>query len=292
MFAGLRHFRRIITVARVLARHDALFPLDRAGLPKIVPILLRIVLLAPRKSEFRRMRPGEQLTLAMTALGPAFVKLGQALSVRPDLVGDTLANDLTTLQDNLPAFSGVAARATIETELNGKINELFDSFDDTAIAAASIAQVHKAKTPDGDAVAVKILRPGIEAAFARDLDLALWAAQRVQNMRPDMRRLRPVDAVRTIIRSVEIEMDLRFEAAAADELRQNFEDDPTFSVPAVDWLRTGRRVMTTAWIDATPMNKIDRNAKGFDRETIVANFAQAFFLQVFRDGFFHADLHP
>ena len=292
MFAGLRHFRRIITVARVLARHDALFPLDRAGLPKIVPILLRIVLLAPRKSEFRRLRPGEQLTLAMTALGPAFVKLGQALSVRPDLVGDTLADDLTSLQDNLPAFSGVEARATIETELNGKINELFDSFDDTAIAAASIAQVHKAKTPDGDAVAVKILRPGIEAAFARDLDLALWAAQRVQNMRPDMHRLRPVDAVRTIIRSVEIEMDLRFEAAAADELRQNFEDDPTFSVPAVDWLRTGRRVMTTAWIDATPMNKIDRNAKGFDRETIVANFAQAFFLQVFRDGFFHADLHP
>ncbi|CAN0581133.1 unnamed protein product, partial [Laminaria digitata] len=226
-----------------------LFPLERVGLPPFLVGLLRIVLMAPRKSEYRQKRPGERLTLAMTALGPAFVKLGQALSVRPDLVGDTLADDLTSLQDNLPAFSGAEARAAIEAELNGTIDALFGSFDDTAIAAASIAQVHKATTPDGGAVAVKILRPGIEAAFARDLDLALWAAHRVQNLRPDIRRLRPVEAVGTIIRSVELEMDLRFEAAAADELRQNFEDDPTFSVQVVDWLRPGRRVMTTAWID-------------------------------------------
>lgn len=292
MFAGLRHFRRIITVARILARHDALFPLEQAGLPGIFIGLLRIVLLAPRKSGIRRMRPGERLTLAMTALGPAFVKLGQALSVRPDLVGDTLANDLRSLQDNLPAFSGTEARAIIEAELKKPVDDLFDSFDDTAIAAASIAQVHKATTQDGEAVAVKILRPGIEAAFARDLDLALWAATRVQNLRPDLSRLRPVEAVLTIIRSVELEMDLRFEAAAAAELRQNFEDDPTFSVPAVDWLRTGRRVMTTAWIGATPMNEIDPAMDISEREAIVANFARAFFLQVFRDGFFHADLHP
>ena len=223
MLAGLRHFRRIITVARILARHDALFPLERAGLPRVFTGLLRIVLLAPRKSGVRQIRPGERLTLAMTALGPAFVKLGQALSVRPDLVGDTLADDLRSLQDNLPAFSGAQARTIVETELNGTIEDLFGSFDDTAIAAASIAQVHKATTPDGDAIAVKLLRPGIEAAFARDLDLALWAAQRVQNPRPELNRLRPVEAVQTIIRSVEMEMDLRFEAAAADELRQNFE---------------------------------------------------------------------
>ncbi|CAN0460740.1 unnamed protein product, partial [Discosporangium mesarthrocarpum] len=292
MFAGLRHFRRIITVARILARHDALFPLERAGLPKVLLHLLRIVLLAPRKHAFRQLRPGERLTIALTALGPAFVKLGQALSVRPDLVGDALADDLTSLQDDLPAFGGADARAAIEAELNGTIDALFGSFDDTAIAAASIAQVHKATTPEGNPVAVKVLRPGIEAAFARDLDLALWGAERAQNLRPDLRRLRPVEAVRTIIRSVEIEMDLRFEAAAADELRQNFEDDPTFSVPAVDWQRTGRRVMTTAWIDATPMNEIDAGSDSFDREAIVASFARAFFLQVFRDGFFHADLHP
>ena len=292
MFAGLRHFRRIITVARILARHDALFPLERAGLPRAFTGLLRLVLLAPRKPGIRRFRPGERLTLALAALGPAFVKLGQALSVRPDLVGDALANDLRSLQDNLPAFSGDDARAIIKAELSGPVEDLFESFDDTAIAAASIAQVHKATTPDGRAVAVKILRPGIEAAFARDLNLALWAATRVQSLRPDLSRLRPVEAVQTIIRSVELEMDLRFEAAAAAELRQNFEDDPTFSVPAVDWLRTGRRVMTTAWIDATPMNEINPAMDRSDREAIVANFARAFFLQVFRDGFFHADLHP
>ena len=220
MLAGLRHFSRIITVARIFARHDALFPLERAGLHRVFTGLLRIVLLAPRKSGVRQIRPGERLTLAMTALGPAFVKLGQALSVRPDLVGDTLADDLRSLQDNLPAFSGAQARTIVETELNGTIEDLFGSFDDTAIAAASIAQVHKATTPDGDTIAVKLLRPGIEAAFARDLDLALWAAQRVQNLRPELNRLRPVEAVQTIIRSVEMEMDLRFEAAAADELRR------------------------------------------------------------------------
>ena len=174
------------------------------------------------------MRPGERLTLAMTALGPAFVKLGQALSVRPDLVGDTLADDLRSLQDNLPAFSGAQARAIDRdgAERHDRTS-CSDSFDDTAIAAASIAQVHKATTPDGDAVAVKLLRPGIEAAFARDLDLALWAAQRVQNPAAGVctgcARSTPS---RTIIRSVEMEMDLRFEAAAADELRQNFRRRP------------------------------------------------------------------
>ena len=293
MFAGLRHFRRIIAAARTLGRHDALFPLERLGVPRLGLRLLRILLVAPRKPGIRAKRPGERLSAAMTALGPAFVKLGQALSVRPDLVGDELADDLTSLQDRLPPFSGLEARATIELELGNPLSELFDSFDDNAVAAASIAQVHRAATPDGRDVAVKVLRPGIEAAFARDLDLARWTAQWIEKLRPDLRRLRPVDAVDTIIRSVEIEMDLRFEAAAADELRHNFADEPSFSVPDVDWLRTGRRVMTTAWIDATPMN--ERNAAaddGLDHEVIVANFAKAFFLQVFRDGFFHADLHP
>lgn len=292
MFAGLRHFRRIVTVGRILARHDALFPFERAGVPNLVLALVRLGLLAPCTRDIRDKRPGERLTLALTALGPAFVKLGQALSVRPDLVGDELADDLSSLQDNLPAFGGAAARAAIETEFDCPVDELYSSFDDHAIAAASIAQVHKATTADGEDVAVKVLRPEIETAFARDLDLARWTAQRLERLRPELRRLRPVDAVDTIIRSVEIEMDLRFEAAAADELRQNFDGDPTFSVPAVDWLRTGRRVMTTAWIDATPMNELDTSAPGLDREKIVANFARAFFLQVFRDGFFHADLHP
>ena len=293
MFAGLRHFRRIVSVARTLARHDALFPLERLGLPRFLFPCIRLALAGPRLRAVRNKRPGERLSAALTALGPAFVKLGQALSVRPDLVGDEIANDLTSLQDRLPPFGGDEARAAIEAELGKPVDELFRNFDTEAIAAASIAQVHRATLPNGEPVAVKVLRPGIEAAFARDLDLARWTAVKIENARPDLRRLQPVKAIDTIIRSVEIEMDLRFEAAAADELRANFADEPRFSVPDVDWTRTARRVMTTSWIDATPVNELDIGALPADRaREIVAGFAKVFFLQVFRDGFFHADLHP
>lgn len=293
MFTGSRHLRRIVGVARTLARHDALFPLHRIGVPRAGLWLLRVVLVAPRKKGVRALRPGERLAAALTALGPAFVKIGQALSVRPDLVGDEIAEDLRGLQDRLPPFPGDEARAVIEDELGKPVEDLFRSFEPEAIAAASIAQVHRAIRRDGSAVAVKVLRPGIEAAFARDMDLARWAAQKLERARPDLIRLRPVAAVETIVRSVEAEIDLRFEAAAASELRQNFADDPWFSVPAVDWQRTGRRVLTTDWIDATPVGDIETlERQGLDFEATVANFARVFFLQVFRDGFFHADLHP
>ena len=293
MYAGFRHMRRMAGVARTLARHDALFPLQRLGVPRIALRGLSLLLLAPRKKGLSGKRPGERLAAALTALGPAFVKIGQALSVRPDLVGDDIADDLTSLQDRLPPYDGALARAAVEDELGKPLKDIYATFDDVPVAAASIAQVHRATTTEGAAVAVKVLRPGIEAAFARDLDLARWAAARIEHHRPDLRRLRPIEAVETIVRSVEMEMDLRFEAAAADELRRNFEDEPGFSVPAVDWQRTGRRVLTTEWVDAMPVNEIDRiRAKGIDLQATVANIAKVFFLQVFRDGFFHADLHP
>jgi ubiquinone biosynthesis protein len=293
MLDGARHLRRIVGVFRTLARHDALFPLELAGAPRAALRLAALALLVRRRRDSRTKRAGENLAAALTELGPAFVKIGQALSVRPDLVGDELADDLRGLQDRLPPFPADEARAAIEEELERPVAELFASFGEEAIAAASIAQVHRATRPDGSAVAVKVLRPGIEAAFARDLDLARWAAKRFERARPDLRRLKPVAAVETIVRSVEMEIDLRFEAAAADELRQNFAEEPGFSVPAVDWQRTGRRVMTTEWVDATPVNELDSiRANGVDLEATVAIFAKVFFLQVFRDGFFHADLHP
>lgn len=293
MLAGFKHLRRVAAVFRTLARHDALFVFERAGLPRAVLRLAALALLTRRQKSTTPQREGERLTAALTELGPAFIKVGQALSVRPDIVGDILADDLTSLQDDLPPFDGATARTAIEDELGQPLAELFAEFDDTAIAAASIAQVHKAVGLDGNPVAVKVLRPGIEAAFARDLDLARWAAGLVEHYRPELERLRPVDAVETIVRSVEMEMDLRFEAAAADELRQNFEDEPGFSVPTVDWQRTSRRVMTIDWIDATPAHDLETlHRGGIDLEDVVANIAKVFFLQVFRDGFFHADLHP
>ena len=293
MLPALRHLRRIAGVFRTLARHDALFPFQRLGIPRTGLRLLAVLLFVRRAKSVAALPEGRRLAAALTDLGPAFIKLGQALSVRPDLVGDEIADELTSLQDDLPPFDSAAARAVVAAELGKPVADLFSTFDDIPVAAASIAQVHRAVTPSGEAVAVKVLRPGIEAAFARDLELARWAAGLIERHRPELRRLRPVEAVETIVRSVEMEMDLRFEAAAADELRQNFADEQAFSVPAVDWLRTGRRVMTIQWIEAIPVHDIGALRRaGIDLEATVANIAKVFFLQVFRDGFFHADLHP
>ncbi|MGH6961425.1 MAG: AarF/UbiB family protein, partial [Dongiaceae bacterium] len=165
--------------------------------------------------------------------------------------------------------------------------------DDTPAAAASIAQVHLARTTDGEEVAVKILRPGIEVAFARDFDLLYWIADLLYRLRPDLRRLKPVDVVRTFADSVKIEMDLRMEAAAAAELGENFAEDPAFRVPRIDWERTAQRVLTLERIRGINIDQREQLiAAGHDPNRLLANSAAVFFNQVFRDGFFHADQHP
>jgi len=295
MIRALRNLRRLVGIGRTLARHDALFPLELAGLaPGTVRFLSRILRIGARPApDSGEMRPGERLAAALQALGPSFIKLGQALSVRPDLVGDGVAEDLSALQDRLPPFPGDEARAAVEAEFGRPVEELFDRFESEPVAAASIAQVHFAATTDGREVAVKVLRPGIEAAFGADLDLLRWLAETAERRLPDARRLRPADVVETLARSVAVEMDLRLEAAAGEELAANFADDATFRVPAMDWARTGRRVLTLERVDGVPVDEVEAlRAAGHDIEAIVANMARVFFLQVFRDGFFHADLHP
>ena len=292
MFRGLRNAVRLWQISRALAGYRALAALGGLAPPRAVEILIRIVGIG-RAGPAAGLRPGERLALAFQTLGPVFVKLGQLLSVRTDLIGEATADDLSRLQDRLPPFAGDAARAAVVAEFERPLERMFRAFDAEAVAAASIAQVHRAVTAEGREVAVKILRPGIERAFARDLDLLLWLAERLEATRPALRRLRPVEAVRTLGRTVEAEMDLRFEAAAADELRQNLADQDAFRVPTVDWTRTGRRVLTTAWVTGIPIDErrllIDA---GLDLRAIVANMAKVFFVSVFRDGFFHADLHP
>ena len=238
-------------------------------------------------------QPGERLSAALQELGPTFIKLGQALSVRPDLVGEEIADHLSTLQDRLPPFPSETARQTIEEELDETVDSLFAQFDYTAIAAASIAQVHFAETHVGDRVAVKVLRPGIEDRFRQDIELFLWLARLVERIRPALRRLRPIEVVRTFETSVNIEMDLRLEAAAASELRENTENDNGFRVPKIDWSRTGRRVMTLERVDGTRIDNLAAlEAAEFAPRDILQRSAEAFFNQVFRDGFFHADIHP
>ena len=288
MLSFARNISRLYHIARILARHDALFPLEQAGVTKGMIAAVRLT--ARRKTEGR---PGERLARALQELGPSFIKLGQALSTRSDLLGEEVASDLSELQDHLPPFSAEDARATIERELADTVENLFETFSDTPVAAASIAQVHFATTSDGDEVAVKVLRPKIEAAFAQDLELFRWIAGLVERTRPDLRRLRPVEVIRTFEETIRLEMDLRLEAAAAEEMAENFADDPNFRTPAVDWRRTSRRVLTIERISGTPIDELDTLIeKGFDPTEILTRAATIFFKQVFGDGFFHADQHP
>ena len=288
-FRSLRHVVRLAGIGWTLARHDALFPL--AGVPASASAL-RIARWA-RRRDLAAPRPGQRLAAAFVAIGPAFIKLGQMLATRADLFGDEIAADLARLQDRLPPFPAAEARALIEAEFGQPISALFGSFDDEAVAAASIAQVHFACTAEGREVAIKVLRPGIARAFARDLDLLMWLARLIERTRPALRRLKPVEIVRTLAQSVELEMDLRFEAAAACELAENFAGDPGFHVPRIDWLRTGRTVLT---IDRVAGIRVDDRAAlvaaGHPIGALLRKAAEAFFNQVFRDGFFHADLHP
>ena len=294
MLRTLRNLGRITGIVRTIARHDALFLLAESNTPFYVKSGIALITIGARPtSKIASLRKGEKLALALQILGPGFIKLGQALSVRSDLVGEEIADDLATLQDSLPPFETSAARQSIEDEFGKPLDEIFASFDDTAVAAASIAQVHFATTTEDLPVAVKILRPGIEAAFARELDLLHWLSEIVERHIPQARRLRPIEVIGTLSETVAMEMDLRLEAAAGDELRANFEGDERFNVPAMDWTRTGRRVLTLERVSGVPIDEVGtlENA-GHDIEALVANMARAFFLQVFRDGFFHADLHP
>ena len=288
MGRSLRHLWRLIGIGRCLASHNALFFLEHLPVPVLVVGLCQ--LLANKKAPGR---PGQRLARALQELGPSFIKFGQSLATRSDLFGDRFAADLAALQDRLPPFDVEIARAAVEEELDAPIDALFSSFDDQPVAAASIAQVHFAVTTSGDEVAVKVLRPGIEQRMEQDLDLFAWIAAWIERLQPNLRRLRPVAAVDTFAASTRTEMDLRLEAAAASELAENCRDDAGFRVPALDWRRTGRRVLTLERVHG--LGSDDRDGlieAGFDPDVILTRAAEILFKQVFRDGFFHADMHP
>jgi ubiquinone biosynthesis protein len=294
-----RHLFRLLMIARTLARHGALEPFEAAlSGAGVAPAIMRAARLFARPLVTVKGRPGERLAAALVQLGPAFIKFGQMLSTRADLIGEQNASDLSALQDQLAPFPAAAARATIEQELGRPVEELFLTFDDQPISAASIAQVHLAtiaptdEIPNGE-VAVKVLRPGIEAALARDIDLLRWLAEMTERAQPRLRRLKPVEVVDTFAETVKTEMDLRLEAAAAAELAANFAQDPTYLVPPIDWRLTARRVMTQQRISGIPIDDRDAIlAGGHNIREVLSKAAAIFFNQVFRDGYFHGDQHP
>ncbi|HKD22172.1 MAG TPA: 2-polyprenylphenol 6-hydroxylase [Rhizomicrobium sp.] len=292
MFETISDFRRLFHAARVLAKHDALIPREYdAQLPSSAKFV-RFFFGGGRRD--REGSPGARLARALESLGPAYIKLGQVLATRPDIIGAEIASELESLQDRLPPFPSAVARSEIAKAFGRPVEELFAQFGEP-IAAASIAQVHQAETTDEPArrVAVKVLRPGIEAEFARDLSAFALAARIVERVSPEARRLRAGAVVDTLAQSVALELDLRMEAAAASELAERTGGDGHFRVPEVDWQRTSARVLTTEWIDGTALrDPAELAAAGHDPKHIAVLLIRAFLTQALRDGFFHADMHP
>jgi ubiquinone biosynthesis protein len=345
MIAAISHLVRLGRAGFVLAREGVFALADPSPLPLPAQTALKLARLIERPTS---TSVENRLATALTRLGPAYVKLGQFLATRPDVVGPALARDLESLQDKMAPFSQGEAEAAVAAALGKPLREVFTSFG-PPVAAASIAQVHRAEVhraqvhraevhraevhraevlepavrprESGDPelpasvaeraaldsrlrgnerganscrpVAVKVLRPGVERRFRVDLDAFSFAARHAENLSAEARRLRLIETVNTLRRSVAIEMDLRLEAAALSEMADNTRDDPDFRVPAVDWDRTAKDVLTLEWVDATRLHdRAKLEAKGFDLKHLAAAVIQTFLRHALRDGFFHADMHP
>lgn len=292
MIAALTHLARLTRAGYVFAREGVLGLIDPKPLPLPARIALRLARLVEKTTT--GAAPA-RLSNALTTLGPTYVKLGQFLATRPDVVGVALARDLETLQDRMAPFPQAEAERAVAAALDRPLADVFKSFG-PPVAAASIAQVHRATiaAPDGErAVAVKVLRPSVERRFTSDLEAFAFAARNAEALSAEARRLRLVEVVETLRRSVAIEMDLRLEAAALSEMAENTKDDPDFRVPAVDWERTARDVLTLDWIEGTPLtDRAMLAAKGFDLPQLARAVIQTFLRHALRDGFFHADMHP
>jgi ubiquinone biosynthesis protein len=292
---------RLARAGIVLAQHGVRFVPVGARAPW--PLQLARAATLPIRAltwPFRMRQARERrVAAALTSLGPSYIKLGQFLATRPDVIAPDLARDLSHLQDKLPPFPTPQARQAVEDALGGRVADHFADFG-PPVAAASIAQVHKAVIQEGDArrqVAVKVLRPGIERRFRRDLDSYFFAARQIERVHAPSRRLRPLAVVETLARSVEIEMDMRLEAAAISEMADNIAGDHAladgrFRVPSVDWRRTAKRVLTLEWIDGIPISDhAALRAAGFDLRSLGLTILRSFLRHAMRDGFFHADMH-
>ena len=234
-----------------------------------------------------------RLRLALEALGPIFVKFGQVLSTRRDLLPPDIADELAKLQDQVPPFESRRVRATLERSYGRSVESVFQSFDFTPVASASVAQVHLATLPDGRDVAVKILRPGIHGVIVNDLALLHAGATLMQALWREGRRLKPHEVVDEFAKHLEDELDLMREASNASQLRRNFEDSPLLLVPEVHWDFCNEEVMVMERMYGTPVSHVAvLRSQGIDIPKLARAGVEIFFTQVFRDGFFHADMHP
>jgi ubiquinone biosynthesis protein len=289
--SGPAAFGRLVGAAWVLARNDALLPKELEPLysPAVATIGNVLRLLGGRDA--RRGRPGERLARSLERLGPVAIKLGQLLSTRADIFGAQFAEDLSRLKDRLEPFPTAVAVAEIEAQLGKPIGALFKAFGEP-VAAASLAQAHMAVLHDGREVAVKVLRPGIARRVIQDSEVLALAARMIDRWAPPARRLEPKGFAATVIRATELELDLRLEAAGADELCEVMAKDGYMRAPAVVWEGVGKRVLTMEWATGRPLSEPDALGQpDLDRKALADNLIRAFLAQALDHGVFHADLH-
>jgi len=283
---------RLLYINRILLRH---------GLDEVVLAahLFRPVRFLRFLSPVYWLRKGEpqpfsvRIRRALEDLGPIFIKFGQVLSTRRDLLPDDIADELTKLQDAVAPFPGVQARAIMEKAYGKPLEEVFDSFDETPLASASVAQVHAARLKSGEDVVVKVLRPGIDKTIRRDVSLLYTIAGLANRYWKESRRLRPLELVREYDKTITDELDLMREAANASQLRRNWEGSPVLFVPSVYWDLSHHNVLVMERIYGTPVGDIEAlKAQGISMKQLGEQGVEIFFTQVFRDNFFHADMHP
>jgi ubiquinone biosynthesis protein len=292
VIVSISHLVRLSRAGYVFAREGVFALVDT----RTLPLPARTAIALARLIERPTAKDGSsRLAAALTKLGPTYVKLGQFMATRPDVVGAAISHDLESLQDKMAPFPQSEAEAVVVGAFDKPLTAIYASFG-PAVAAASIAQVHKAEVDIDSArkpVAVKILRPHVERRFKVDLDAFMFAARKAEDFSLEAQRLRPVEAVVTLARSVSMEMDFRLEAAALSEMAENTCKDDGFRVPTVDWDRTAREVLTMEWIDGTPLNdRAALEARGLDLPALGHKVIQSFLRHALRDGFFHADMHP
>jgi ubiquinone biosynthesis protein len=292
VISALSHLTRLARAGFVFAREGVFALVDTRPLPLPAKTAIALARLIERPTA---KDGSSRLAAALTKLGPTYVKLGQFLATRPDVVGKAIARDLESLQDKMAPFPQSEAEAVVAAAFGKPVADVYVSFG-PAVAAASIAQVHRAEVAQqgvNKPMAVKILRPNIERRFKSDLDAFFYAARKAESLSIEAQRLRPVEAVATLARSVTMEMDFRLEAAALSEMAENTRADLDFRVPTVDWDRTAREVLTLEWIDGTPLNdRAALEARGLDLPALGHTVLQSFLRHALRDGFFHADMHP
>jgi ubiquinone biosynthesis protein len=295
MIKFLRHGFKLLKLLLLVVRYQLYEVPERGNAPQYFQRRSKLLLLFYPLKFLPKLRTayGARLALLLQDLGPIYIKLGQVLSTRPDLVGDDIADSLKLLQDRLPPFQSELAMSIVEHSLGQKIENIFSSFDTKPIAAASISQVHKAVTKDGKKVAVKILRPHILEIYAQDIEFLYFLSRIADRFSKHFKRLKLKKVVKTLDDSMKIELDLRFEAAACSELQDKFKDDDTIYIPKVYWQLTTGCILTTEWVDGISIYNKDALLKNnLDPHDIASKIAIMFFNQAFRDGYFHADLHP